>query len=78
VEEVKRMAYLKSFGVGLALAFFGFLVWLIWMFAAGAKSSAISIDVRSIRSPGLWILVVLLFLLGFFFEFRRVRSIAGT
>jgi hypothetical protein len=73
------MLYLKSFVVGLVLAFFGFLVWIIWMFVSGPKTSgAVSIDIRSVRSPSLWILVALLFLLGFLFEFRRASGSIGT
>jgi hypothetical protein len=73
------MVYLKSLGVGLLLASSGALIWTVIMFAAGPRtSSAVSIDIRSVRSPSLWILVVLLFLLGFLFEFRRANGSIGT
>jgi len=70
--------YLKCFGVGLLLAFSGALIWTVVMFAPGKTSRAVSIDIRSFRSPGLWILVALLFLLGFLFEFRRASGSIGT
>jgi hypothetical protein len=74
-----KMIYLKSFGVGLLSEFSGALIWTVIMFATGPRmSSAVSIDIRSLRSPSLWILVALLFLLGFLFEFRRASGSIGT
>jgi hypothetical protein len=68
------MSYLKSFGVGLLLALCGASIWLVWMFAVGLKTSrAVGIDIRSIRSPVFWIPIALLFLIGFFFEFRKLQ-----
>ena len=69
------MDYIKSFGVGLLLAVCGASVWLVWMFHAGLKTSrAVGIDIRNLRSPRFWIPVALLFLVSFFFEFRKLRK----
>lgn len=73
------MVYLKSVGAGLLLAVFGAFLWAVRVFAAGVKDSrAVSIDIRSVRSPGLWIPVALLFVLGFLLEFRRARAAIGS
>jgi hypothetical protein len=74
LRESQTVIYLKSFGVGILLAFFGALSWIVSIFVVGLSTSrAVSIDIRSIRSTGLWILVGLLFLAGFLFELRRLQ-----
>jgi hypothetical protein len=73
------MVYLKSFGVGLLSVFSGALMWIVIVLATGPRTSrAVSIDIRSLRSPSLWILVALLFLLGVLFELRRASGATGT
>lgn len=68
------MVYLKS--LELACCWY-FAVRFVSMFVTASKrstSTAVSIDIRNLSSPGLWIPAALLFLIGFFFEFRSEDS----
>jgi hypothetical protein len=68
------MVCLQSLGFGIFLASCGALIWIVAMFVTGPRTPrAISIDIRSIQDPSLWILVVLLLLAGFYFEFRNLQ-----
>lgn len=69
------MLYFKSVCVGLLLAVIGCFIFLARMLRVGLRFSRdVGIDVRTFRSPQFLTLAILLFLIGFLFEFRRLKG----
>jgi hypothetical protein len=69
------MLYLKSSCVGLLVASCGAFLYLGRMLVVGLRTSRdVGIDIRTFRSPIFVSLVALLFMIGFLFEFRRLKG----
>jgi hypothetical protein len=72
------MAYFKCFAAGLFLAVAGGVAWLLYSFQAGSASSdlnagPVSVDIRSVMDNRLLMVILILFVAGFFVEFLVVR-----
>jgi hypothetical protein len=69
------MAYLKCLGVGVFLALAGGVAWLLYSLQIGSGTSSdlnagpVSVDVRSLMDNRLLMVVLVLFVAGFFVEF---------
>jgi hypothetical protein len=73
------MSYLKCFGVGVFLALAGGVAWLLYSLQvrSGASSDVnarpVSVDIRSLADNRFLMVILILFVAGFFFELLVVR-----
>jgi hypothetical protein len=75
------MIFIKSFAIGALAMICGAFIWLvIWTtvitrFARARFHTDVAIRINNVPSQYFWILMALLFLIGFFFEFQRARRV---